>query len=120
MRHILKSGCLALAIGVLSTASHAETIGSIIKENITAQLGEESEAQSTDWYFAMQGRLNLIENRLVSDIQRTEEIALWYEERDYAPIWIADGEPTKSAQEVIFALLTAYEDGLVPSNTRRR
>lgn len=114
MRQILKSGCLALAIAVLSTTLHAETIGTIIKENISAQPGEESDAQSTDWYFAMQGRLNLIENRLVSDIQRTEEIALWYEERDYAPIWIVDGKPTRSAQEVIFALLTAYEDGLVP------
>jgi len=68
-----------------------------------------------EWYVSMQDRLNSAEHRLVSDEQRSANIALWYEQRDYAPLWLVDGKPSRAAQKVIFALLTAYEDGLNPA-----
>ncbi len=66
------------------------------------------------WYIEMQARLNLAENRLASDARRSERIALWYDERDYEPLWIKNGKATNAAKEVVFVLLNAHEDGLIP------
>lgn len=44
---------------------------------------------------------------------RNGEIRNWYEERVFAPLWIKDGRVSTNAEEVIFKLMTAYEDGLV-------
>ena len=68
------------------------------------------------WYYEMQARLNLSENRLVSDARRSERVALWYDERDYEPLWIKDGKATNAAKEMVFVLLNAHEDGLIPSD----
>ncbi|MEX3008603.1 murein L,D-transpeptidase [Hoeflea sp. TYP-13] len=112
MRRTLQSGGLAVLLTVLPVAATAQTT-----DNQPAQT-ENGGPERTDaplWYFEMQARLNLAENRLVSDTRRSERIALWYDQRDYAPLWIKNGKATNAAKEVVFALLNAHEDGLLPA-----
>jgi murein L,D-transpeptidase YcbB/YkuD len=80
-----------------------------------ANVAEYEQTDEPPWYYEMQARLNLSENRLVSDARRSERIALWYDERDYEPLWIKNGKATNAAKEVVFVLLNAHEDGLIPA-----
>lgn len=116
MGSIAGTAVLAAFLVQLSSASMAQSDDADTVAVSEVEPSETDEAfETTSWYLAMQGRLNLSENRLVSDVIRNDQIAFWYEERDYAPLWIKDGKATKASQEVVFALLTAQEDGLVPA-----
>ncbi|WP_169054218.1 L,D-transpeptidase family protein [Nitratireductor sp. XY-223] len=85
-------------------------------EQVIRKSGIDERSGSPEWYLAMQTRLYLPQEGFESDTRRAERIALWYEERDFEPLWIRNGKATNAAKEVVFALLNAHEDGLIPSN----
>ena len=115
MRRTLQSYGLVAWLALLPVPAIAQDTAS--DDGMQSAPADDGGPERTDeplWYFEMQARLNLSENRLVSDERRTERIALWYDQRDYKPIWIRNGKATNGAKEVIFALLNAHEDGLLP------
>ncbi|MCP4318209.1 MAG: L,D-transpeptidase family protein [Hyphomicrobiales bacterium] len=116
MRRTLQSCGLAIWLALLPLAGMAQTASTGDEaQPVPADDGGIERTDDPLWYFEMQARLNLSENRLVSDTRRSERIALWYDRRDYAPIWIKHGKATNGAKKVIFALLNAHEDGLLPA-----
>ncbi|MEM6462821.1 MAG: L,D-transpeptidase family protein [Pseudomonadota bacterium] len=116
MRRTLRFIGVAAGMTMLSLNAFAQA--GTTEDGAEAEQAFENGFERTDapaWYFEMQARLNLTENRLVSDARRSERIALWYDQRDYRPLWIEDGKATNAAKEVVFALLNAHEDGLMPA-----
>jgi murein L,D-transpeptidase YcbB/YkuD len=63
-------------------------------------------------------RLAKLSNSTKADRQRAQEITQWYKNRSYEPIWVVNGEPSAEAQEVIYSLMTAYEQGLLAADYR--
>lgn len=84
-------------------------------EQVIRKTGINERSGSPEWYLAMQSRLYVPQTGSGADARRLEQIALWYEERDYEPLWIRNGKATNAAKEIVFALLNAHEDGLIPS-----
>lgn len=116
MNRFIVLGFMAVIFAAAPLPSWSQTIETIIEEDDVSAMEPDVEGGDlSSWYYAMQSRLNNSENRLASDEKRSSRLALWYEQRDYAPLWLADGQPTREAREVVFALLTAYEDGLNPA-----
>lgn len=52
-----------------------------------------------------------------ADRIRADELAEWYEARDFAPFW-SPANRRAATETVIYRLLTAYEDGLIPADYR--
>jgi len=103
---------------LLSTASAAqtETIESIIEQTLTVDQAEHQEDfERAFWREAMRDRLSGLDGKNEAQRIRADEIASWYEQRDYAPLWLLNGEPTKTAEEAVFVLLRADKDGLLPA-----
>lgn len=88
------------------------------KEQVIRKSGIAERTDSPEWYAAMQARLYLPPEGPQSDTRRAERIAFWYEGRDYAPLWIRNGKATNEAKEIVFALLNAHKDGLIPADYR--
>jgi len=61
-------------------------------------------------------RLESLSTSSKADRQRTKEIREWYENRSYGSIWTKSGQPSAEAQEVIFSLMSAYEQGLIAAD----
>lgn len=104
-----------LGIGPVAAQSDGTDTG---EEQVIRKSGIAERTDSPEWYAAMQERLYLPQEGLQSDTRRAERIAFWYEGRDYAPLWISNGKATNDAKEVVFALLNAHKDGLIPSEYR--
>ena len=112
MKHILR--CMGLTVWVALVPVLFAVQAAATEETEPANDAGHEQTDEPPWYYEMQARLNLTENRLVSDARRSERVALWYDERDYEPLWIKDGKATNAAKEVVFVLLNAHEDGLIP------
>ncbi|WP_419912188.1 L,D-transpeptidase family protein [Hoeflea sp.] len=115
----LAGATIALAMAADARAQSNETQTEAVEETVDQVIrksGIDERSGSPEWYLAMQTRLYLPQKGFESDTRRAERIALWYEERDYEPIWIRNGKATNAAKEVVFALLNAHEDGLIPDH----
>lgn len=118
---IVEIGCVAAACVLLSAAALAqtETVETIIQDNPPAEQAEHQEDfYSASWQQAMRDRLGAMNRSNASDAKRADDIAAWYEQRSYAPMWVQDGQPIKASEEAIFVLLRADKDGLVPAEYR--
>lgn len=113
MKKILRSMGVTLWVALIPV--HFAVQAAATEESEPANDVGFEQTDEPPWYYEMQARLNLTENRLVSDARRSERVALWYDERDYEPLWIKNGKATNAAKEVVFVLLNAHEDGLIPS-----
>lgn len=121
MIRIVEIGRVAAACVLLSTAALAqtETVETIIQDNLPAEQAEHQEDfYSASWQQAMRDRLGAMNRSNASDAKRADDIAAWYEQRSYAPMWVQDGQPIKASEEAIFVLLRADKDGLVPAEYR--
>jgi murein L,D-transpeptidase YcbB/YkuD len=109
----------ALVLLPAAAVAQSDTVESVIRETLPLDQAEHQEDfENAPWQLAMQNRLDMMDRRRASDRARSEHIAAWYEQRNYAPIWIQDGQPTKASEEAIFVLLRADKDGLVPAEYR--
>ena len=118
MKQIMAQGRIALLAMLLSTAAAAqtETIESILEQTLNAEVAEHQEDfERGFWREAMRDRLSRLDRKNEAERIRADHIATWYEQRDYEPLWLRDGEPTKRAEEAVFVLLRADKDGLVPT-----
>ena len=70
----------------------------------------------TNMQLQISDRLELLAKGTKADRRRSKEIHQWYEDRSYQPIWTTNGQPSNEAQEVIFSLMSAYEQGLIAAD----
>ncbi|MCJ8308650.1 MAG: L,D-transpeptidase family protein [Hyphomicrobiales bacterium] len=61
---------------------------------------------------AIQSQLAQLPRKGKTQKARAAKIAQWYEARNFAPLWVADGKVTGAAEQTVYQLLTAYKDGL--------
>ncbi len=121
VKRIVEIGRIAVAWALLSTAAVAqtETVETIIEDTLAAEQAEHQEDyDGASWQQAMRDRLDAMNRGSTSDSERADHIAAWYEQRNFAPMWVQDGQPTKASEEAIFVLLRADKDGLVPTEYR--
>ena len=105
-----------LVLSPLAAIAQTQTVESVIEDNIRSGEAEHQEDfYSASWLQAMRDRLATMNRSTESDRTRADHIAAWYEQRDFAPMWLQDGQPTKASEEAIFVLLRADKDGLVPA-----
>ena len=65
---------------------------------------------------AVKNQISKLPRASKSQTKRANEISGWYKARDYEPIWITGKQVSEKAEKTIYKLLTAYEDGLIPSD----
>lgn len=99
--------------------AQSETVESILEaEEAVEQPEHQEDFESEFWLQAMVERIDGLRRDNESARERAEQISAWYERRDYMPLWLQDGLPTKASEEVIFVLLRADKDGLFPHDYR--
>lgn len=66
---------------------------------------------------AISEKLSQLPRKSSADRIRADELAQWYAAREFRPFWADSGSDRKvAADAVIYRLLTAYEDGLIPAD----
>ncbi len=121
MRGIFRHGLTVAAALALSGAAWAqtETVESIIKADEQIEQADHQEDFASDlWQQAMRDRLSRMSRQTEAERARADHILAWYEQRDFEPLWLQYGQPTKASEEAIFVLLRADKDGLDPADYR--
>lgn len=107
MRRIFRSAIVtALAMWLVPSAAFSQTLNAPAKS---------SNVVATPLEAAIIRRIDQLEQNTNADRQRREQIADWYQQRNFEPVWLSGSKPSKQAQEMVYAMMMAYEDGLVPS-----
>ncbi len=119
MKGIFRQGLTTVAALLLCGTAWAQsdTVESIIQADDDSQQVEHQEDFDSDlWQKAMRDRIGRMSQRTEAEKARAEHILAWYEQRDFEPLWLAYGQPTKASEEAIFVLLRSDKDGLDPAD----
>ena len=112
----LKLSLLAFASILSLTTVEIQSNLAIATEQVSTV--ETAETPLPPLQSAISKYLQQSENGTGADRQRSGQIKEWYKQREFNPIWSKDGVPSSAAQEVIFSLMTAYEEGLISKDYR--
>ncbi len=121
VNRLVETSLIVIALLLLSfpASAQTETVESILEaEQIVEQSEHQEDFDSEFWQQAMLDRLIQLPRDNEADRERARDITAWYEQRNYMPLWLQDGLPTKASEEVIFVLLRADKDGLFPAEYR--